>query len=54
MADRKPAANADDATVTTEQRLDETIEGGRYLNADGVLVNAKGEEIDANGKVKQS
>jgi hypothetical protein len=28
------------------QRLDETVPGGRYINAQGILVNAQGKPID--------
>lgn len=54
MADDKtpkaPAPEIDAAPV----RADETIPGGRYINASGFYINANGQFIDANGTLVDS
>jgi hypothetical protein len=39
------------AEVSPPQRLDETIPGGHYYTADGVLVNCWNQPIDEDGNI---
>lgn len=48
-AEERAASDA----AATEANVSETVEGGRYKNAAGVLVNANGEELGSDGKVKK-
>lgn len=51
MAERKDPDRADEAPAPRVARADETIPGGRYINAAGHYVNAEGQYIDHSGKV---
>lgn len=54
MERQRAEDRAESAAEAEANRADETIPGGRYLAADGkTLVNANGEEIDNDGKVKK-
>lgn len=44
---------AESAAEAEANRADETIPGGRYITSDGRTVNANGEEITDDGKVKK-
>lgn len=44
------ARSAQEAAVRPAKRMDETVPGGKYLNARGKTVNAQGEEIGEDGK----
>lgn len=44
------ARKAQEAARTPQKRMDETVSGGRYINAVGKTVNAHGDEVDDNGK----
>ena len=62
MAERKrqePSEETDpqamaEAVAEAREAMEAPVEGGRYKTADGRLVNAQGEEIDAKGTVKKT
>jgi hypothetical protein len=39
------------APTKAQQRLDTTVPGGKYMNAEGKWVNANGDELDADGTI---
>lgn len=45
------AAAGKPTSGTESGRLDETIAGGRYLNAEGKTINAEGKRIDDEGNL---
>ena len=44
------ARKAQERTNRPAKRIDETVPGGRYINARGRSVNAAGQELDKGGK----
>jgi hypothetical protein len=52
--DETPQPAPKQADDQPETPVSTTIDGGRYLNADGVLVNSEGQPITKDGKVKKA